>query len=35
LIINYTEYMDRYEKPEAKPSQKIYISNLSMDVGPF
>lgn len=25
----------RYEKREATPSQKIYISNLNMDVGPF
>ncbi len=24
---------DRFEKRETKPSKKIYISNLSMDVG--
>ncbi len=26
---------DKYEKREARPNEKIYISNLSMDVGPI
>jgi hypothetical protein len=25
----------RYERRDARPNEKIYISNLSMDVGPI
>lgn len=37
ILIYLLHLMDdrRYEKREAKPSQKIYISNLNIDVGPF
>jgi hypothetical protein len=34
---NILSFMDdrRYERKPASPSQKIYISNLNMDVGTF